>query len=141
MKHLLIAALLLVSFNINSAYSDAKNGKIINSEQLKFLIHIDKELTDHKLLYLIDSRSAKNYDEGHIPTAINIPVTETDSKTLKAAIPSNVDDKIIVFYCGSIKCPASAMAAKIAKYEGYDNIYKYKAGTKGWKNKGYKLIK
>jgi hypothetical protein len=48
---------------------------------------------------LIDSRPAKPYGTGHIPTAISIPVPalEKEGATL---LPRDNKDKLLIFYCG-----------------------------------------
>jgi rhodanese-related sulfurtransferase len=48
-------------------------------------------------MVLVDSRPArKKYDQGHIPTAINIPDTSFDKE--KDKLPAE-KDKLLVFYC------------------------------------------
>ncbi len=50
---------------------------------------------------LVDSRPGKRYDDGHIPTAISIPVPKIkkEGKTILAEkVPSK--DTLLIFYCG-----------------------------------------
>lgn len=76
---------------------------------------------------LIDVRTGKEYNTGHIPTAINIPHTEIEKHINE--IP---EDKLIIVYC-QVGGRASVAASKL-KDLGYSevinfggiNSYKYK---------------
>lgn len=48
---------------------------------------------------LIDSRPGKPYAEGHIPTAISIPVEEMATLS-PSLLPQDHKDKLLIFYCG-----------------------------------------
>lgn len=52
--------------------------------------------------FLVDARSVQRYDEGHIPTAVSIPVTVME-ETRDALFPGDVKIKntALIFYCGS----------------------------------------
>jgi len=88
-----------------------------------------KKLIDEKNegYLLIDVRTRKEYNTGHIPTAINIPHTEIEKHINE--IP---EDKLIIVYC-QVGRRASVAASKL-KDLGYSevinfggiNSYKYK---------------
>ncbi|HKI49037.1 MAG TPA: rhodanese-like domain-containing protein [Desulfobacteria bacterium] len=46
-------------------------------------------------------------------------------------------DKIIVIYCGFVKCTRSHNGAAWAKKLGYKNVYRYPGGIFAWKGAGY----
>ena len=48
---------------------------------------------------LIDSRPAKPYAAGHIPTAISVPVAKLEEK-FASILPMDNKDKLLLFYCG-----------------------------------------
>ncbi len=48
--------------------------------------------------YLVDSRPSARYEEGHVPTAVSIPVPRLE-KTNDALLPKN-KDTMLIFYCG-----------------------------------------
>ncbi|WP_052465024.1 rhodanese-like domain-containing protein [Geoalkalibacter subterraneus] len=48
--------------------------------------------------YLVDSRPAQRYAEGHIPTAVSIPVPRLE-KTGAMLLPED-KDRLLIFYCG-----------------------------------------
>lgn len=79
-----------------------------------------KELIDDKNegYLLIDVRTEKEYKEGYIPTAINIPHTDIESNLDK--IPK---DKLIIVYC-KIGGRASTAASKL-KDLGYKNVINF----------------
>lgn len=48
--------------------------------------------------YLVDSRPAQRYAEGHVPTAVSIPVPRLE-KTGTMLLPED-KDRLLIFYCG-----------------------------------------
>ena len=82
-------------------------------------------------MVLIDSRPKRNkYDKGHITGAVSIPDSEFDK--LKEQLPAE-KDKLLVFYCGGLKCPLSHKSAKKAIDMGYTNVMVYADGYPAWK--------
>lgn len=51
--------------------------------------------------FLVDSRPAGRYHEGHIPTAVSIPVPKLQ-ETKTALLPKNKKDIQLIFYCGGV---------------------------------------
>lgn len=84
---------------------------------------------------LVDARPLGRYQEGHIPGAIHLPPGE---------VAANIDklprDREIIFYCGGLRCPLSAQAAKIATEHGLTNVKVYYEGDPAWKAAGNYLI-
>ena len=72
---------------------------------------------DHVIL---DVREQDEYDAGHIPGAILLPYTETESKTEKM-LPDK--DKQILVYCRSGR--RSKIAAEALVKLGYPNIKEF----------------
>ena len=48
--------------------------------------------------HLVDARPSRRYAEGHIPTAVSIPVPQL-KKSADSLLPAN-KDLLLVFYCG-----------------------------------------
>lgn len=67
---------------------------------------------------IIDVRTPKEYEEGHLVDAINIPIYEFEKKIEDEV--SNKEQTIIV-YCSS--GTRSKEAIKILKNNGYKNLY------------------
>lgn len=55
-------------------------------------------LEDQVPMTLVDARPALRYNQGHLPTAISIPVPLLKEK--KAEVLPEDKDKLLVFYCG-----------------------------------------
>jgi rhodanese-related sulfurtransferase len=71
---------------------------------------------------VIDARDADSYAKGHISGAVNYST---------ATLPADKNAKL-VFYCGGLKCPAAAKAAKKALEMGYKNVMVYRGGWAEW---------
>jgi len=95
----------------------------ISAEQVAQLI------SDNKAL-IVDSRpKIAKYDKGHIPTAINIPLTQFDE--LKGKLPRDIKTPV-VFYCGGLDCRLSHKSAEKAIELGYANVSVFAQGYPEW---------
>lgn len=93
-----------------------------------------KALLDDKTndtLHIVDVRSPEAYAEGHIPTAVNIPLQELPGKM--SQLPK---DKTIVTYCGSITCQMAPKAALELAQKGF-KVVELHGGLKEWHAYGY----
>ncbi len=80
---------------------------------------------------LIDARpTARKYDLGHIPTAINIPDTNFD-KLAPTLLPQD-KSMLLVFYCEGYDCILSHSSAAKADRLGYSNVRVFAEGFPGW---------
>lgn len=115
-----------------AAYSPANPGpgwysKLVNLDFVK------KQAVIPKLdgVLLIDARpTARKYDLGHIPTAINIPDTQFD-KLAPSLLPQD-KATLLVFYCEGYDCMLSHNAAAKAEKLGYTNVRVFAEGFPGW---------
>ena len=79
---------------------------------------------------LVDSRpKRKKYDKGHIPSAISIPDMQFDE--LKDQLPAD-KSKLVVFYCGGLKCKLSHKSAAKTIAMGYTNVKVFAEGYPAW---------
>jgi rhodanese-related sulfurtransferase len=78
---------------------------------------------------VIDVRQPSEYEEGHIPGAINIPLRE-----LAANVDKIPTDKAIYVYCKSGFRAGVAVSA--IRLMGYDNALAYKDSWLGWTEAG-----
>jgi len=80
-------------------------------------------------LTVVDARSRVEYDEAHIPGAINMP-----AEKVAALLPRLVKDRRreLAFYCNGPKCTKSQKAARTAIALGYANVLEYNEGMPGW---------
>ena len=92
---------------------------------------LKKQIDNKADIIVIDSRpKRKKYDKGHIATAVSIPDSQFDK--LKDQLPQD-KTKLLVFYCGGLKCPLSHKSAKKAIDLGYTNVNVFSAGYPAWK--------
>jgi len=84
-------------------------------------------------MVVLDARTGK-YDDGiRIKGAKALSPTAPVEEVLKVA-PSR--QMLVVTYCGSLKCPASAALAKHLHELGFKNVLEYPFGIKGWREAG-----
>jgi rhodanese-related sulfurtransferase len=81
---------------------------------------------------LVDVREEDEFAAGHLPGAVNIPLSEFQFRT------DEVDeDRAIVLVCRTSN--RSEMATQILASNGYDNLYHLLEGTVGWMRRGLPL--
>lgn len=83
---------------------------------------------------LVDVRAPDDYDAGHLPGALSLPLDE-----LELRYPELPVDKEIVLYCDGLDCGASRAAAVRLQELGFRNIRNMEAGIEGWQEAGYPL--
>jgi rhodanese-related sulfurtransferase len=88
--------------------------------------------------YLFDSRPLPRFQEGSIPTAINLPFPAFD-KMAGSLLPKD-KNALIIFYCAGPACNMSPSSADKAKKLGYTNLKVYKDGMPAWSAKNYGVL-
>ena len=86
-----------------------------------------KEMMDTQEVIVLDVREHSEYDSGHIPGAVLLPVGSIDEETAAAVIPQK--DSTVLVYCrsGNRSKTASSTLAGL----GYTNIYEF-GGINTW---------
>ncbi|MGJ4746813.1 ArsR/SmtB family transcription factor [Leptospira sp. SA-E8] len=102
-------------------------------EELEYKDFLKRVLS--KDIVLIDVRPENEYNSGHLPGSISIPLKELKSKLDK--LPKR---KKILAYCRGKYCVLSEEAVKILRTEGY-NAYRIPEGPLEFANKGIRFIK
>jgi len=85
-----------------------------------------KELDGKKGMVLLDVRTNKEYEGGHIPGSIHVPLSDIGDKIKKLK-----KDKELVVYCQSGN--RSIWAIKRLMGMGYKNLTNLKGGYSAWK--------
>ena len=81
-------------------------------------------------MVIVDARpKKKKYDKGHLPGALSIPDTQFDK--FKDQLPAD-KSKLLVFYCGGLKCKLSHKSASKAIAMGYANVKVFATGYPSW---------
>ncbi|MEZ6853595.1 rhodanese-like domain-containing protein [Halodesulfovibrio aestuarii] len=116
---------------------------VISSQELKDALGKDNILVIDTMPY------EASYKKNHIPGAKQFlfPVPEmnewdgkeTGGKTQAdfVALLGADKDRMLVFYCGFVKCTRSHNGAMWARKLGYTNVYRHPGGIKAWKEAGY----
>jgi phage shock protein E len=79
----------LVGFIVLLSHAAAQDFKNVSAEELKQLIDQKEKMV------LVDARTVGEFQDGHIPTAINIPPEKI--KEISGYLPENRDE-LIIFY-------------------------------------------
>ena len=117
--------------------------KVVATQELKSWID------QKKAMLIVDTMPFEDsYKKQHVPGAVQmlfpIPeMTSIDDKT-KADLEKLLGqdkDRLIVFYCGFVKCTRSHNGTMWAVKLGYKNVYRYPGGIKGWDEAGYPVEK
>lgn len=88
--------------------------------------------------FLFDSRPLPRFQEGFIPTAVNLPYPAFD-KLAGKLLPQD-KNALIVFYCAGPSCNMSPGSADKAKKLGYTNLKVYKDGMPAWQEKNFGIL-
>lgn len=122
--YIMLAAVLLLS---GCGGSDTSNSYQQISQETA------KEMMDSQELIILDVREQSEYDSGHIPGAVLLPVGSIDQDTAAAVIPDK--DSTVLVYCrsGNRSKTASAALAEL----GYTAVYEF-GGINTWP---YEIVK
>lgn len=86
-----------------------------------------KQMMDHQEVIVLDVREQHEYDAGHIPGAVLLPVGSIKKDTAEAVIPSL--DSAVLVYCHSGNRSKTAAAA-LANL-GYSQVFEF-GGINTW---------
>ncbi|MCF7569215.1 rhodanese-like domain-containing protein [Sabulilitoribacter arenilitoris] len=131
MKQILVLILLLISILVIFSCSKRlpSKAKLISAEDMQSLLKQDSVL-------LIDVRTPKEFNAGHIKNALNInffaPTFTEDIKAIDK-------EKPVILYCRSGK--RSAKSAKKFIEAGFTDLYNLDGGIIKWKLEGFNIEK
>ena len=127
-RYILVVFVSLIMIQ-SSAYANKEQVyKVIDTEDL-----LQMMASKSKNYLVIDARNSEEYEDVHIPDAVNIP--EKKFNDYLQLLPANRDVQL-VFYCNGVKCGKSKKAAKKAAMLEYRNIFVYSEGMPVWEEYG-----
>jgi len=122
--------------------------EVVTAEELKKWIDSGKDMV------IVDTMPFEaSYKKSHVPGAVQflfpIPemkqwdTNETAGKTQNdfSSLLGSDRNKLIVIYCGFVKCTRSHNGAVWAVKLGYKNVYRYPGGIFAWKGAKYPVEK
>ena len=125
------------------AASEKERGgyKLISLQDLKAKLDAKEDLL------VVDTMPYEvSYKKQHIPTAVQFELPIPEMKTMDDGTEKQYraflgpdKDKMIVVYCGFVKCGRSHNGALWAVKLGYTNVYRCLGGIRGWKEAGYPI--
>ena len=80
---------------------------------------------------ILDARSMREYDQGHIPGAMSLPLRDFESVFPGIAPLIQPEDPLIV-YCSGPLCDDAYLLAGRLREAGFINVSLYLAGWEGW---------
>jgi thiosulfate/3-mercaptopyruvate sulfurtransferase len=117
---------------------------VVSTKELK------KWIDSGKKMLVVDTMPFEaSYKKQHVPGAAqflfpipdmdewDINVTNGKTKDDFLGLLGNDKDKLIVIYCGFVKCTRSHNGAAWAVKLGYKNVYRYPGGIFAWKGAEY----
>ena len=116
---LLLFSLLLLLAGCSGNTTDSSYQQITQEEA--------KEMMDTQNVVILDVREQNEYDGGHIPGAVLLPVGTIDEAAAAEVIPNK--DSTVLVYCRSGNRSKTA-SSKLAEL-GYTNIYEF-GGINTW---------
>lgn len=116
----MIVSYALLAYMLTVRFFPVKGLQQLNAEQFR------ERAGKKSGVLVVDVREPHEYKTGHIPSAINIPLSQLN-KRVKEISPKNE----VLLYCRSgIR---SKQAGRILKKHGYSNLAHLRGGLIGWK--------
>ncbi|MDX1707015.1 MAG: rhodanese-like domain-containing protein [Desulfobacterales bacterium] len=107
------------------------------------IAEIDRVTDAAKIFYdgdtlFVDARSTEDYQSGHIPGAISLPVGQFDER-IEAFMNQYPPDQPIVTYCSGRTCKDSHQLAELLFEAGFNELRIFIDGFPGWQAEGYPI--
>jgi len=80
---------------------------------------------------LVDARSAKSYEAGHLPGALMLNQDDFDTQ-LAPVLDARKKGQNLLVYCGSDACDASRSIARKLREMGVTGVFVLKGGMRAW---------
>lgn len=98
---------------------------------------VRRHLDNGDPVVLVEALPAKNYDDAHLPGAVQI---NHDEIAQKAPLLLPYKDAKIVVYCANKECRNSAKAAGALEALGYTDVNEYVEGKADWQAAGLPTV-
>lgn len=95
-------------------------------------VHTVADVKDRDDVYVLDVREQWEYDEGHIPGVVLLPLAEVPNRLDE--IPT---DKTVIVTCRTGN--RSGQATDFLRQNGFDNVHNMQGGIVAWEQAGYEV--
>jgi len=131
-----VLALILVGCAPNVSDNDIQD---ISLTALQKAMDKNAASKNKDLLLLVDARSPKDFDEGHLPDARNLPLTAIPDK--RGPLDKNLERYGSIVVYGNDRGSGSARAlAKRMMGVGYTNVMVFLGGVEEWRRANLPLV-
>ncbi len=130
-NHLFLVSLFVAISSLlfwNIFFSAMGASQIVPAEVTRLINHEDAEL--------LDIRSAKDFEKGHIINAVNIDMATLGDREKEL---NKYKDKTVVICCAQGQ--ESIRVARNLKTKGFEKLYSLKGGISAWQNANLPLTK
>ena len=115
----------------------AKNDIVIEGIEID-TVDEARQLFDSGKYIFVDARSQDDYEEGHIPGAVSLPVGQSEER-VAAFLERYPPEASIITYCSGRTCQDSHHLAEFLLEFGYDNVTVFIDGFPGWEAEGHPI--
>ncbi len=95
-----------------------------------------REVVDSMSHIVLDARPLSDFDAGHLPTALPLPVDDLETHQFNV-LPMLTPDQPVMVYCSGLECDESIALGTFLIQQGYTNVALFAGGITEWKDKGY----
>ena len=106
--------------------------QIIDRKELTHMLEQQRELV------LIDALPEDEFENEHLPYAINVPLDDKFEDRIREAVPE--PEYAIVVYCANAQSPFSTEAARRIEALGYVSVFQYRDGKEDWRSAGLRTV-
>lgn len=115
----------------------AKNDVVAGKPEIED-VAMAKQIFDSGNALFVDARSRDNYDDGHIPRAVSMPVGEFDN-LIDSFMDQHSQNQTIVTYCTGRNCEDSHTLAQLLMDFGFTDVKVFIDGFPGWEAEGHPI--
>ena len=115
----------------------AKNDIVIEGIEIG-TVDEARQLFDSGEYVFVDARSPEDYEAGHIPGAVSLPVGQSEER-VAAFLERYPPEASIITYCSGRTCQDSHHLAEFLLEFGYDNVTVFIDGFPGWEAEGHPI--
>ena len=113
----------------------AKNDAVSGKLEIEDVI-LAKQIFDSGNVLFVDARTREDYDNGHIPGAISLPIGQFDEQIDPFLDQFDIEQPIVA-YCSGRTCEDSHNLAQLLIDFGYIDVRVFIDGYPGWEAEGF----